>query len=363
MYYIGLMSGTSVDAIDVVVVDITEDSLQTLSYRQIDFPPELQQRIRQLDASSSIEIVSELDITLAQCFAAAILEVINSCQISVADVVAIGSHGQTVLHLPESPQPRTLQIGDGNLIAALTGIPVVTDFRRMDIAVGGQGAPLAPAFHAWFFREHNNLVVLNIGGMANLTVLSGDDVTGFDSGPGNALLDDWIRKHKGLDYDKDGDWATSGQLQKALLQRMLADEYFTRPAPKSTGKDEFNLIWLENLLASLPGKAKAEDVQATLLELSAVSISDAITKYGNDAGEVLVCGGGCHNKALMTKIADKLKGTKIGTTLTYGIDPDAVEALAFAWLAQQRIDKKPANLPAVTGARESVLLGTIYQAR
>ena len=268
------------DAIDVVVVDITEDSLRTHSYQQIGFPSELQQRIRELDTSSSIKVVSELDVTLAHKFAAAILEVIDGCQIEPSKIVAIGSHGQTVLHLPESSQPRTLQIGDGNLIAALTGIPVVTDFRRMDIAVGGQGAPLAPAFHAWFFRHHDNLVVLNIGGMANLTVLIRDDVTGFDSGPGNALLDDWIRKHKGLDFDEDGGWALAGQVHQPLLNSMLADDYFSKPAPKSTGKDEFNLNWLENLIESLKDKPDLVDVQATLLELSASTISDAIEKYG-----------------------------------------------------------------------------------
>ncbi len=351
------------DAIDVVVVDITEDSLRTLSYQQIDFADELQQRIRELDSSSSVEVISELDVTLAHKFAEAILEVLDNCQINAAKVFAIGSHGQTVLHLPDSTQPRTLQIGDGNLIAALTGIPVVTDFRRMDIAVGGQGAPLAPAFHAWFFQNHDKLVVLNIGGMANLTVLNGDLVSGFDSGPGNALLDDWIRKHKGLDFDEDGGWALSGQVHQPLLNSMLADNYFSKPAPKSTGKDEFNLRWLKNLIESLRNKPDLVDVQATLLELSAITISDAIEKYANDAREVLVCGGGCHNKALMDKLANRLKSKKFDTTKTHGIDPDAVEAIAFAWLAKQRIDGKPANLPAVTGAHESVLLGTIYQKR
>ena len=362
MYYIGLMSGTSMDAIDVVVADLDDQSATVLAYQQFPIPEKIQLRVRAVKRSSSIDIITELDVILAGLFADAVCSLLDSSGLKAEDIVAIGSHGQTVLHLPEDQHPRTLQIGDANIIARLTGITTVADFRRMDIAAGGQGAPLAPGFHAWYFKSFKGKqLILNIGGMANLTILNGDDVTGFDSGPGNALLDDWIRQHKGLDFDRDGRWASSGQCHDALLNSMLDCDYFGKKTPKSTGKDEFNLIWLSHLIDQCKEKPSVVDVQATLLQLSAQTISDAICEHAGDAVEIIVCGGGCHNIALMGKLEKLLEDKVISCTDKYDIDPDAVEAIAFAWLAKQRLDGKPGNLPSVTGATQPVILGAIYQ--
>ena len=363
MLYIGLMSGTSMDAIDVAIADIDQHDLQVIAYEQFAFPESIQQSVRALNADSSINTVTELDVKLARLFADAILRALANNDLKAGDIAAVGHHGQTVLHLPDPPCPRTLQIGDGNIVAALTGIPVVSDFRRMDMALGGQGAPLAPAFHAWFFKSRNqDLAILNIGGMANLTVLTEEGVRGFDSGPGNALLDDWVRQHKSLDYDEDGLWAASGTVHEVLLQAMLADSYFAKNPPKSTGKDEFNLSWLEHLLSGLDNRPAVEDVQATLLQLSALTISDAVIRYADSVSEVVACGGGCHNESLMAKIQEGLQGRMLSTTAKYGMDPDAVEALAFAWLARQRLEMQAGNLPEVTGASDKVMLGALYQA-
>ena len=283
----------------------------------------------------------------------------------VQQVRAIGSHGQTILHLPWATPSRTLQIGDPNLVAALTGVTTIADFRRADVAAGGQGAPLAPAFHAWKFRAGRvNRVVLNIGGIANITILPAapaEQVRGFDTGPGNTLMDAWIQQRRGCDYDEQGHWAATGNVRQDLLKQALSDPYFTAPPPKSTGKDDFNLAWLATHTDKTGSACRDEDLQATLLELTAVSIAEAISAKAPGADELLVCGGGVHNPVLMRRLQSLLPGLAVKSTGACGIDPDAVEAVTFAWLARQRLENTPANLPSVTGAERAVVLGAIYE--
>jgi len=359
------MSGTSMDAIDVALVKFDKQSAASLDYQQFAIPGEIQQKIRAIDIVSTISVVTELDVILGNLFAEAVQKVLDSNNVKIQDIAAIGSHGQTVLHLPNNPHPRTLQIGDANIIANLTGITTVSDFRRMDIAAGGQGAPLACAFHAWHFRKSKcNRVILNIGGMANITILPGDErkeVSGFDTGPGNALMDDWIQNTLGKDCDKNGEWAASGHCHADLLALFLEHDYFKNAPPKSTGKDEFNLNYLKNHLSRITDKLKPRDVQATLLELSARTISNAIKEHAKDTHEIMVCGGGIHNPVLMQAFRDALPEISIVSTANQGVDPDAMEAIVFAWLAKKRLERQPGNLPSVTGAKGPVILGAVYK--
>ncbi len=365
MYFIGLMSGTSADAIDAALVDLSGDRSDIIDYRQYPLDADLQQVLRGINPSSSIEVISELDHRIGYFFGQAALALLEANATQSAQVRAIGSHGQTILHLPWASTPRTLQIGDPNLIAAQTGITTIADFRRADIAAGGHGAPLAPAFHAWKFRTgQTNRVVLNIGGIANITILPAapeQAVRGFDTGPGNTLLDAWIQQCRKRNYDEHGQWAASGIIQQELLEQALLDPYFTTAPPKSTGKDDFNLAWLNALFNKTGNTYRDEDVQATLLELTAVTISDALSAYAPETGELLVCGGGIHNLALMRRLQSLLPGVAVNSTSEYGIDPDAVEAVTFAWLARQRLENTPANLPSVTGARKAAVLGVICE--
>jgi anhydro-N-acetylmuramic acid kinase len=360
------MSGTSMDAIDAALVRIVEHDLQLIQYQQTPISKKLQQTIRSINTESTLSEISEIDVIMGNLFAEASLQVIESGDLVPEDIHAIGSHGQTILHLPEAKHPRTLQIGDANIIAYQTGIITVADFRRMDIAAGGEGAPLAPAFHQWLFQnEKSDRVILNIGGMANITLLPADNktaITGFDTGPGNALMDEWIQQHLDQDFDRDGIWASSGQSNQELLSQLLDEAYFKTAPPKSTGKDFFNLQWLENKLSMLKTSIDANDVQATLLELSVVTISDAIKNHAPDCDEILVCGGGVHNKLMMQRLSDLQSETKINSTQKAGLDPDAVEAVAFAWLAKCRMENQSGNLTSVTGADDQVILGAIYNA-
>ena len=354
------------DAIDAALVEINVQNVKVLAYEQFPIPNDIQNQVRRVNSTTSIEKISELDVVLGKLFADASQQIIASNNLSPDKISAIGSHGQTVLHMPEEKYARTLQIGDANIIACETGITTIADFRRMDIAFGGQGAPLASAFHAWYFRQTDKAcAVLNIGGMANITLLPTDPakpITGFDTGPGNALMDDWAQKHLGKDFDEDGVWAASGAVEESLLKDMLQAPYFSAKPPKSTGKDDFNLEWLEQRLEQHEQSLAVENVQATLLELSAYSISNAINKLAPETREVLICGGGIHNKQLMLRLKALLVDMEICSTEKYGIDPDALEAVVFAWLAKCRMENTPANLPSVTGASRKVLLGGIYKA-
>ncbi|MDH3374684.1 MAG: anhydro-N-acetylmuramic acid kinase [Gammaproteobacteria bacterium] len=364
-YYIGLISGTSMDGIDAALVDFGESSANVLHTHDHSYPDQL--RAELIDAVRDplhcvIDDVGNFDRWVGECFRDAANALLEAADIDTAAVVAIGSHGQTIRHQPDAVLPFTLQVGDPAVIAKGTGITTVADFRRADLALGGQGAPLTPAFHEWLFRcPGSNRVVVNIGGIANITVLHGDatDTTGFDTGPGNALLDAWIRRHRGDPYDEDGRWAADGKVNEDLLARLLADPYFAAKPPKSTGLEYFNLQWLEAIGA---GRLDAADVQATLSALSAESIAAAVRQHADAHADVFVCGGGVHNADLMQRIATRLPGSKVASTAAAGLDPDWVEAAAFAWLAKRTTEGLPGNLPAVTGAACATVLGAIYPA-
>ncbi|MGY8813199.1 MAG: anhydro-N-acetylmuramic acid kinase [Gammaproteobacteria bacterium] len=365
MLFIGLMSGTSMDAIDAALVEIDNETLNVIHYHQFPIPSDIQHAIRCVDSNLNIHELTRLDVVLGELFAKSVLALLQQSKVDSSAVTAIGSHGQTMLHLPESNSPRTLQIGDPSIITVRTGIQTVVDFRRNDIAAGGQGAPLAPAFHAWQFHSNEvTRVILNLGGMANITVLPAGNnkkILGFDTGPGNGLMDSWVQKHQNIDYDIDGKLATEGTCNEMLLDIFMQDSYFSLIPPKSTGKDEFNQQWLTKNLDALGVSISIADVQRTLLELSARSICNAIKQYSSDAREILLCGGGIHNPLLVQRIETLLPDMEIVSTEKYGIHPDAVEAVAFAWLAKCRLDNTPGNIPSVTGAEKSVVLGAIYQ--
>ncbi|TDJ20418.1 MAG: anhydro-N-acetylmuramic acid kinase [Gammaproteobacteria bacterium] len=360
------MSGTSMDAIDASLVRIVEDELEVIQYQQTPISKNLQLKLRSVNTTTPLDEISELDVIMGNLFAEAALQIIETGNLSPEDINTIGSHGQTILHLPHESHPRTLQIGDPNIIAYQTGVTTVADFRRMDIAAGGEGAPLAPVFHQWFFKnEESGRVILNIGGLANITILptsKNAGITGFDTGPGNTLMDDWVQRHLSHDFDRDGQWAKSGQCHQQLLSTLLDESYFETVPPKSTGKDFFNLQWLDKKLSQSSKNIAPHDVQATLLELSAVTIRDAIQSYAADCNEILVCGGGVHNKVMMNRLRELHPAMDICSTEKHGLNPDAVEAVAFAWLAKCRMEMQPGNLTSVTGADEQVLLGAIYQA-
>lgn len=361
--YIGLMSGTSADGIDAALVDFSKPTPVLLNTHYQAYSEELREKIFALcqKGENEIERMGILDIVLGKAFAEAAMQLLEKSGVASNQVKAIGSHGQTIRHLPQ--QAFTLQIGDPNIIAALTSITTIADFRRKDMALGGQGAPLVPAFHHHLFaNEHIDRVIVNIGGIANITCLpkNKDSIIGFDTGPGNALMDAWIDQHSKKRHDQNGEWAAKGAVQRDLLKNMLADRYFHLPAPKSTGREYFNLTWLQQYLTSLNRAIDPPDVQATLVELTAQSILLAVSQHFK-AGEILVCGGGVQNVFLMSRLQDLTQNQfSLASTQKYGIDPNWVEAIAFAWLARQTINKKHGNIPRVTGARETSILGGIY---
>jgi len=367
--FIGLMSGTSVDAIDSALVACDGDGFHLLATHRHELPPTVRDGIARLSHSGTDEIESlgPLDRTLGRLFAAAALQVAAKGGKSRDQIMAIGSHGQTVRHRPPSggagEDSFTLQLADPNTIAEITGITTVADFRRRDIAAGGEGAPLAPAFHAAAFaREGVNRVIVNIGGIANASLLAGTDLRmGFDTGPGNTLLDHWVQRHLGQYYDRDGDWAAGGAVVPALLGDLLQHPYLQLSGPRSSGKEAFNMGWLDHCLQAHPGLAPA-DVQATLAELTAVSVAGSLDRCGMDIAEVYVCGGGAHNRDLMCRLARHLSPATMATTAALGMDPDWVEAVTFAWLAQRTLAGLAGNAPAVTGAVGSRVLGGIYPA-
>ncbi len=363
--YLGLISGTSADSIDAVLVGFSRDTPQLLASHAHPWPSALREcmlALAQGEAALDVDAFGRLDVQIGHCFADAALQLLEQSGTAAHTVRAIGSHGQTLRHRPTGAWPFTLQLGDPSVIAERCHIDVVADFRRADIAAGGQGAPLLPALHAMLLsRAGHARVVLNLGGIANITVL-GDDgsVRGFDTGPANGLLDAWCQRHRGEPFDRDGAFAASGHASAGLLDAMLADPYFALPPPKTTGREHFHLDWLA-AHAQLQALRPA-DVQATLLELTARSVTAAIIQHAPAAEEILACGGGVHNGALMRRLAALLAPRAVLSTSRYGIDPDFLEATAFAWLARQRLLGLPGNLPAVTGARGPRVLGAIYSA-
>jgi anhydro-N-acetylmuramic acid kinase len=369
--YIGLMSGTSADGIDAALVDM-QSSPRLIATCNQPFPDHLRQRIHAIcqPGDDEIDRMGTLDVELGKYFAECSLELIQSAGASPKDIIAIGSHGQTIRHRPPNSSPShsgnhfTLQIGDPNLIAELTGITTVADFRRRDMAVGGQGAPLVPAFHRAIFHSlTTDRVIVNIGGMANITWLPANGETcGFDTGPGNVLMDIWINEHQGQGYDKGGQWAASGTVVPELLSSLLAEPFFKKPYPKSTGREDFNRQWLARHLIQSSCQAAPKDIQATLLELTARSISDSIQQLSHTPKQLLICGGGAFNDHLVGRIGYLLPECPVSTTASFGIDPQWIEAMAFAWLASQTLNHRPGNLCAVTGAKREVILGGIYYA-
>lgn len=363
--YIGLMSGTSMDGIDAVLVDFGRAHPQLIASHSEAIPAPLLAALHQLanPNEGDINLQGRVDVEIAGSFAKAVKHLLAKADVSPQQVRAIGSHGQTIRHMPHPPQPFTLQIGDGNSIAVLTGIDTIADFRRKDIALGGQGAPLVPAFHQQVFEDNQKpRLILNIGGIANITWLPGDEtqVLGFDTGPGNTLMDHWCQQHQNRTYDDNGQWAASGTVNQALLTQLISHPYFSAAAPKSTGRELFNPDWLHKQLHELP-VISPQDVQATLCQFTVECIAREIEQLAS-AGELYVCGGGVYNQHLMTQLTHRLPQWNIATTATIGIDPQWVEAMAFAWLAQRHVKKLPGNLPAVTGASKKAILGAFYPA-
>ncbi|MEW7975313.1 MAG: anhydro-N-acetylmuramic acid kinase [Candidatus Thiodiazotropha endolucinida] len=362
--FVGLISGTSLDGVDAVVVDLSSNQPRLIASHVEPYPTQLRTSLRTLcqPGSNEIDRMGELDKQVAVTFATACRAVLADTGITPQQVTAIGSHGQTIRHRPDAENPFTLQIGDPNTIAELTGITTVADFRRRDMAAGGQGAPLVPVLHQALFQIPGiKRIILNLGGIANITCLPDNHakpVTGYDTGPANTLLDRWIENHRTVTLDHQGAWAKSGHINDSLLNELLSDPYFQQPPPKSTGREYFTLDWLLEKLTRHP--LSAEDVQATLVELSAATIAQAILDEGYDESEVLVCGGGVHNLYLLERLGSQLPRAEIQPTSAYGVDPNWIEAITFAWLAKRTLSGLNGNLASVTGAERNVILGGIY---
>jgi anhydro-N-acetylmuramic acid kinase len=358
--FIGLMSGTSLDGVDGVLADFSNGAIRSLAAAFTPFPAELRDELMALQAASDNELEREALAAngLALAYADCVRALLPS---SPGPVAAVAVHGQTIRHRPELGFTR--QTNNPALLAELTGLDVIADFRSRDVAAGGQGAPLVPAFHlAAFGAAGTARVVVNIGGIGNISVLHGDGrATGFDTGPGNVLMDLWIGRHQGRAYDEDGAWGASGVVNAPLLAALLDEPYFRQPAPKSTGRDLFHEPWLDARLAAFPDLAPA-DVQATLMRLTAVTIARAIRDDGINPDAVYICGGGTYNGALLSAISAELDGVKVVSTAELGVAPNRVEALAFAWLGWRFMNREPGNLPAVTGARGLRILGALYPA-
>lgn len=359
--YIGIMSGTSLDGIDVVLVDFSGDQVQPKATHYQAYGQSIRDALLALHhpANNELHQAQVIGNELARHYAAATVALLHENNLAPNRVRAIGCHGQTIRHCPE--HGYTLQLGNAALLAELSGIAVISDFRGRDIAAGGQGAPLVPAFHDRVLRHPDvHRVIVNIGGISNLTNLPpGHPTTGFDCGPGNLLMDAWCMRHLGKPYDDGGAWAATGKVLPALLEQMHGEPFFAMPPPKSSGRDLFSLAWLQG---KLQGSERAEDVQATLLELTCRTITQAVQQYCVGAQEVYLCGGGAHNRALVHSLERTLPHCRVQLTDALGISADWMEAIAFAWLARQAVNGHPANLPAVTGARHSCILGAIYPA-
>ncbi len=369
--YIGLMSGTSLDGIDAVLAKISPNGeASTQDAVSIPFSPELRKALFELQSPGPNELHREKQAgnALALAYADAVKQLLEKAKLLPVDIAAIGAHGQTIRHQPYlgDDLAYTHQTLNAALLAEKTGIDVIADFRSRDLAAGGHGAPLVPAFHAQKFASPENVAILNIGGIANLTLLpKSGEVTGFDCGPGNILMDAWISDQQGNTFDENGTWALQGKVNEALLAKMLSDSFFAKAPPKSTGRDDFHLQWLQEKMGNK--NIHSEDVQATLLHLTAASALEALVLHAPQTQKLIICGGGARNTALMNLLKVKApnvfqQSLEITTSESAGIDPQLVEGLAFAWLAWAHKEKRPANLPAVTGAKGPRILGACYPA-
>jgi len=349
--YIGIMSGTSLDGVDVVLCEIDESSCRLIDSLEYPMPLEVKKDIlNNIESNTILEQIGQLDQRLGTLFTQAVGALLIRDNIDASSISAIGLHGQTIWHQPHDGV--TMQLGDPNIVAAKTGIPVVADFRRKDVALGGQGAPFAPAFHEFIFENiKEGVAVVNIGGMANITVF-GEKLLGYDTGCGNVLLDMWISKYLGKPFDKNGEWARSGNVDYGLLDSMMSDDFFTQAYPKSTGREKFNKVWLNHYLEA---KSYApENVQRTLLELTALSISNEVLKFNRDI--VMLCGGGAKNDFLVERIKAFMPNIEVAIAQ----HADEIEAMTFAWLAYKRVHNEKVNLKDVTGASDNAVLGGIY---
>jgi anhydro-N-acetylmuramic acid kinase len=362
------MSGTSIDGVDVALVDFSGSHPRLLDCKTFPFPRSLSDELHQLSAPSDneIELMGRADRAVAELFAEASLQLLKDNYIRPDQIIAIGSHGQTIRHIPFGEHSFSLQIGDPNTLAILTGIDVIADFRRKDIALGGQGAPLVPAFHkAMFACSTKSRMVINIGGIANITYLpksNSDHIIGFDTGPGNTLLDVWCKLHTGQNYDEKGQWAAQCSADPELLQLLSKHPYFAAPAPKSTGREQFNLSWLQQNLTSMHRHIDPQVVQATLVMLTTSTIAKQILEF-KDVEQVYICGGGARNEFLMEELESELHECELFTTDELGVTADAVEAMAFAWLAYAHVNKIQGSIASVTGASKGAILGTYCPGR
>ncbi|WP_039954154.1 anhydro-N-acetylmuramic acid kinase [Vibrio caribbeanicus] len=361
--YVGVMSGTSMDGVDTALVQISDDQVKLIAYGDYPMPDSIKNSLLSVcnNQTTNIQTIGELDHKLGHLFADAVLDLLEQSEYSASQIKAIGCHGQTVFHQPDHAQAFSLQLGDANIIAAKTGIDTVADFRRKDIALGGQGAPLVPAFHQQLFAiQQSTTVVLNIGGIANISVLHPHKpVIGYDTGPGNVLMDAWCHLNRQEPYDRDGRFAQQGEISHELLNQLLENNYFAMPPPKSTGRERFNLDWLQKILIN--HSLSTEDIQRTLCQYSATSIANEVGQYSfGDTPQLLVCGGGARNPLLMRDIKSLLPNWQVSTTEAKGINGDYMEAMAFAWLAHRNIHKLPSSLPEVTGASRPASLGVYY---
>lgn len=352
--YIGIMSGTSMDGIDVVLCRIDRYECQLIHASEYPFPPALKERVLQtINGKTTLTQVGRLHIELAILFADAVNDFVETYKIDSKTVTAIGSHGQTLWHEPNGEYPFSMQLGDPSTLTARTRIPIVADFRAKDIALGGQGAPLAPAFHQFLFREvSESIAVVNIGGMANITI-PGKALTGYDTGPGNVLMDLWCKAHTGENYDKDGSWARTGKVNFTLLEKMLEERYFHQPHPKSTGREKFNKEWISRFVEE--ERLRSEDIQRTLLELTAVTICNELLRFQRDIA--VLSGGGAKNPFLV----ERIKAVMPNITVIIAENADMLEAMMMAWLAYKRIHNEHISLKDVTGARENGILGGVYR--
>jgi len=364
--FIGLMSGTSVDAIDAVLMDFSKSPTHLVASFSQPINDKLKNEINQLISNNTWpQKIERVDAEFAIASTQAVHNLLTSASITATQISAIGSHGQTIFHAPNETPGISVQIGNAQLIAQQTNITTVANFRQADIDAGGQGAPIACAYHAKTLQHDNeNRIILNLGGIANITMLPANDsenIIGFDTGPANGLLDAWIKKHQQLDFDENGTWAKTGTVNQGLLTVMLEDEYFKQAPPKSTGREKFNLIWLQYMLDQYEEFVTEKDVQATLIALTAKTIANAIQAWAPNTSRILLCGGGSYNSFLVSQLQNSLANIPLEATSNYGISEEWMEAMAFAWYAKRNLEAKTTNIPSVTGASKKVILGEIYQ--